>query len=134
MSTSAKPLIEGFVGSVSWSINVVLHTTPLRIAAAVIVLYFGAIVTLYALWLGLLLWFVTGRHGMARSAGRRESVERASLAVFVGAFGSLLLLEGYSVGRAAGICVLTTAGAVLWLNRRLAIRLGRERVVRQHPQ
>jgi hypothetical protein len=72
MSTSAKPLIEGFVGSVSWSISVVLHTTPLRIAAAVIVLYFGAIVTLYALWLGLLLWFVTGRHGVARSAGRRN--------------------------------------------------------------
>jgi hypothetical protein len=134
MSPSAKPLIEGFVGSVSWSISVVLHTTPLRIAAAVIVLYFGAIVMLYALWLGLLLWFVTGRHGVARSAGRRESVERASLAVFVGAFGGLLLVEGYSVGHAAGICLLATAGAVLWLNRRVAMHLGRERMVQQHPR
>lgn len=132
MSRSAKPLVEGFVGSISWSISVVSHTTPLRIAAAVIVLYFGAIVTLYALWLGLLLWFVTGKHGVARSVGRRESVERAALAVFIGALAVLLLTQGYSVGHTGGICVLATAGAVLWLNRRVAIRLGRERVARQH--
>jgi hypothetical protein len=132
MSRSAKPLVEGFVGSFSWSISVVSHTTPLRIAAAVIVLYFGAIVTLYALWLGLLLWFVTGKHGMARSVGRRESVERAALAVFIAALAVPLLTQGYSVGHTAGICVLATAGAVLWLNRRVAIRLGRERVARQH--
>jgi hypothetical protein len=124
----AESFVRGFVAAISWSVGFLTRALLLRAVVAALVLFFGVVVTLYALWFGVMLWFITGRFGIAREVAKKEHVERISIVLLVLSLVAVLLLQRNSPLHAATVGALAALGAALWLRRAEALRLSRERM------
>ena len=79
-------------------------------------------IAVYALWIGALLWLVTGRFGIAQSQRGRPQIEAAVAAMAIGA----LIAQSASGGRSplnlAVIALCAVAGTVVWFQRRATLQ------------
>jgi hypothetical protein len=110
------------VRTVAWACRYLSRLFIPRLLVAIAVIAIAMTVTVYALWVGAMLWFVTGRFGIVKSGPRRRPAE---LLVALLAIASLLALcanEGRPATNVAFIGVFAVSGAILWFQRQIVLK------------
>lgn len=128
MSDAGRLFVYGFIAALGWAVGFLARVIFIRVAVALIVLVLGVIVMLYALWIGAMLWFITGRLGIARGVAKRDILEQAIAGLLPVSLAVVSLAGGRSLANAFVILILASCGALLWQRRREALRLGHARL------
>lgn len=123
---------RGFISTVAWAVGSIFRSIIGRLVVAAVALFFGVIVTLYAVFFGAMLWFIIGRYGIVRPKQRDGRSEAPALAAFVVLLTAIAFAQGASALHAAAIAALASMGAMLWYRRKYAFQLVRRRVARSN--
>jgi hypothetical protein len=92
-----------------------------RLPLAAVVLFAALVITLYALWIGGILWFVTGRFGILRNANRTPIATGTIAAGCVVILEAATALDGASIARCGAIALCASGGVIVWINRNTVI-------------
>lgn len=103
MEQQADPVLErairGAIGdgvrALGWACRYLSRLLIARPIVALVVIAASLTIAVYALWIGALLWLVTGRFGIAQSQRGRPQIEAAVAAMAIGA----LIAQSASGGR-----------------------------------
>jgi hypothetical protein len=109
----------------AWAARFAATTIVGRLIVAVILLYLAFVITLYALWIGAMLWLVTGRFGIVRNSTRKPIANRLTACSAIAALALYCALHGFSFAHYTAISLLSTSGAVLWFHRTTALSAAR---------
>jgi hypothetical protein len=104
-----------------------------RLIIAVIVLYLAFVITLYALWIGAMLWFVTGKYGIVRNTTRKPTANRLTAGSAIAALAFYCAAHGFSFAHCTAIALLSSSGAMLWFNRTTALAAARHELTCPPP-
>jgi hypothetical protein len=119
---------RGFISTVAWAIGLIFRSIIGRLLIAVVALFLGFVVTLYAVFFGVMLWFVVGRWGIVRPRQRGGRPECLALAALVMTLTAIAFAQGASWFHGAVIGALASMGAMLWYRRKYAFHLARGRL------
>ncbi len=118
----AALLIEKYAQAIAWAVRLLFNTLVTRVVVAIAVVAFALSVTIYALWIGLILWFITGRFGIIRSQSHKKKAEVITSASMITSLTAWAFLEHRSLANTITITLLAAAGATVWSRRRQTLR------------
>lgn len=124
--------IHSGVRALGWACRYLVRSVVARPIIAIVVIAAALTISVYALWIGAILWLVTGRFGIVRAPRRRREVELAVAAVAIAA----LIVDCASSGRSpvnlAVIASCALAGTIVWIERRATLRALRAELRKSH--
>lgn len=114
-------LIAKGVRAVAWAFRCLARRLIPRLLVATGILLIAITVTLYALWFGAMLWFVTGRFGIVKNSARKHQAELLVSFSSIVALLAYCATEGRPAANVAVIAVFAISGATVWLHRQVAL-------------
>lgn len=113
----ASTLIAAVTETIAWAVRLLLNALIARVIVAVAVIVLAVAITIYALWIGAILWFATGRFGIIRSTRHRRSAELAIAAATITSLTARMVMEHRSPTNVAVITLFALSGAAAWKRR-----------------
>ena len=101
----------------AWALRFLTRATVARVVVALLIVYLAIVVTVYTLWIGAMLWFVSGRFGIVRNTRRKATADRVAAAGCIAALPLYCAVHGMSLARCSAIASLASIGVVVWFNR-----------------
>jgi hypothetical protein len=129
--------IRGAIGTVAWACRYLSRLLIPRVLVATAIIVIAMTITVYALWLGAILWLFTGRFGIVKPGPRRRPVELLFTLLTIVSLLVLCAAEGRPVANIAFIGVCAVSGAILWFKRQMVLHAIRSELstatARRHP-
>jgi hypothetical protein len=114
--------IGGGVRALIWACGYLSRLLLARAVVAFAIIVASLTIATYALWIGAILWMVTGRFGIFRPQRWRFHVEAGVALLAIGGLLGLCALEGRHPANLAVIASCAVVGAVVWFEREAALR------------
>ena len=132
LQCALRGAIRDGVRALGWACRYLPRLILARPIIALLVIAASLTIAVYALWIGAILWLITGRFGIVRRQHRRRQIEATVVAISIAA----LIAECASGGRSPlNLTVIGTsalAGAVVWFERRTALEALRAELHKGH--
>lgn len=119
---AATYVIHGGVHVLAWACRYLARLLLARTIVAVAVIVASLTLAVYALWIGAIVWMVTGRLGILRPGRWRPQVEAAVALAAIASLVALCASGGRSPTNLAVIASCALGGAIVWLHRDTTLR------------
>lgn len=122
LERATQGVIRSAVCALGWACRYLSRLLLARAIIAVAVIAASLTIAVYALWIGAILWMVTGRFGILRRERWRLQVEVAVSTAVIAGLIAMCAHEGRPPANLAVIGSCALGGAIVWFHRDLTLR------------
>lgn len=117
LDRAVRAAIHSGVRAFGWACRYLPRLFLARPIVALLIIAASLTIAAYALWIGAILWLVTGRFGIVQTQRGRPQIEAAVAAIAIAALIALCASGGRSPLNLAVIAACALGGAAVWFER-----------------
>jgi hypothetical protein len=132
LERAVRGAIRDGVRALGWACRYLPRLVLARPIIALLVIAASLTIAVYALWIGAILWLVTGRFGIVKLQRRRPQMEATVAALAIAALIAQCASGGRSPLNLAVITICALGGALVWFERHATLEALRTELRKGH--